>query len=196
MKRNLLLAALVTVITLTSFIILPTAGTYTIDAETSELKWTGYHLAKSYEHWGNVQLTSGTLTTDGEKITSGSFIIDMTTLTNGDIEDEGKNGKLVSHLKNEDFFDVNKYPEAQLVIKSSEKTGENTFNTVGDLTIKGITKEIEFETTVTKITDNEIEATADMRVPRTDFKVMYGWTIENAVLDGEFRMEVKLVGKK
>lgn len=196
MRRNLLLLALVGAVSLMSFIILPTAGTYNIDTKASELKWTGYHLAKSYEHWGHVQLKSGSLETDGEKITGGTFVIDMTSISNADIEEEKDNQKLVNHLKSDDFFSVKDYPEAKLVIKSSEKTGENTYKTTGDLTIKGITKEIEFETKVNKITDTEIEAIADMRVPRTEFKVMYGWKVENAILDGEFRMEVKLVGKK
>lgn len=176
--------------------IAPSANTYKIDTKASELKWTGYHLAKSYEHTGNVQLKSGSLTTDGEKITSGSFVIDMTSITNSDIEDEKDNKKLVSHLKAEDFFHVEKHPEAKLVITGSEETGDNTYETTGDLTIRGITKEITFDTVIEKITDEEIVATADLRVPRTEFKVMYGWSLENAMLDGEFRMEVKLVAKK
>lgn len=195
MKKHLLLFCLAGAVTFMSFINLP-SGTFSVDTKASELKWTGYHLAKSYEHWGNVELKSGSLTTDGEKITSGSFVIDMTTLSNGDIEDEKDNQKLVNHLKNDDFFSVKDYPEAKMVIKSSEKTGDNTYKTIGDLTIKGITKEIEFETKIEKVTDSEIVAIADMRVPRTEFKVMYGWKVENAILDGEFRMEVKLVAKK
>ncbi|ELR68881.1 Rhodanese-like domain protein [Fulvivirga imtechensis AK7] len=196
MNKNLLILTLVSVVSLMSFINLPTAGTYSIDTKASELKWTGYHLAKSYEHWGHVQLKSGALETDGEKITGGTFVIDMNSISNADIEEEKNNQKLVNHLKSDDFFSVKDHPEAKLVIKSSEKTGENTYKTTGDLTIKGITKEIEFGTTVNKLTDTEIEAVADMRVPRTEFKVMYGWKVENAILDGEFRMEVKLVGKK
>lgn len=169
---------------------------YKVDLKSSQFKWTGYHLAKSYEHWGYVDLKSGSLLTDGKKITSGEFVIDMTTIVNKDLEDGKDNAKLVNHLKSDDFFGVEKHPEAKLVIKKTELKSGDTYSTVADLTIRGITKEINFETVVKSIGDNSIEATADFKVKRTDFEVMYGWSIENAMLDGEFRIEVKLVAKK
>jgi polyisoprenoid-binding protein YceI len=169
---------------------------YKVDVKASQLKWTGYHLAKSYEHWGSVDLKSGSLVTDGKKITSGEFVIDMTTLVDKDLEKEKDNAKLTKHLKSDDFFGVEKHPEAKLVIKKTELKSGDTYSTVADLTIRGITKEINFDTVVKSIEDNSLEATADFKVLRTDFQVMYGWSIENAMLDGEFRIEVKLVAKK
>ncbi|MBK7652055.1 MAG: YceI family protein [Flammeovirgaceae bacterium] len=65
-----------------------------------------------------------------------------------------------------------------------------------DLTIRGITKTIEFDATLKDQDASMIEATADLKIKRTDFQVMYGWKVENAMLSDEFRMEVKLVAKK
>lgn len=177
------------------------AFTYTneklmVDAGASQIKWTGYHLAKSYEHWGYVTLKSGSISTDGSKITSGEFILDMTTLVDKDLEKEKDNAKLVAHLKSDDFFAVGKFPEAKLVIKNTEKKSGNTYLTTADLTIRGITKEINFDTELKSISADAVEATADFRIKRTDFEVMYGWSIENAMLDGEFRIEVQLMAKK
>lgn len=169
---------------------------YKVDVKSSQLKWTGYHLAKSYEHWGYVDLKSGSLVTDGKKITSGEFVIDMTTIVDKDLEKVEDNAKLVNHLKSDDFFGVEKHPEAKLVIKKTELKSGDTYSTVADLTIRGITKEINFDTVVKSIGNNSIEATADFKIKRTDFEVMYGWSIENAMLDGEFRIEVKLVAEK
>lgn len=128
-------------------------------------------------------------------ITSGEFVIDMNTITNTDLKDEKDNAKLVKHLKSEDFFDSKNHPDAKLVIKSSSVISSGVLKTTGDLTIRGITKTIEFETRV-KESDDQIVATADLTIQRTDFKVMYGWKIENAMLSGEFRLQAKLVATK
>lgn len=192
MKR-ILIALLLSSAALTAFA--PTKA-LKVDLTASQLKWTGYHLAKSYEHWGYVNLKSGSLETDGSKIVSGQFVIDMTTIVDKDLEKANDNAKLVKHLKSDDFFGVEKHPEAKIVIKKTEKKSGNVFNTTADVTIRGITKEINFDTIINSITENEVEATADFRIKRTDFEVMYGWSIENAMLDGEFRIEVKLVAKK
>ena len=40
---------------------------------------------------------------------------------------------------------------------------------------------------------NTVELKTDFNVVRTDFKVMYGWKIENAILGGEFRLEGSIV---
>lgn len=196
MKNLMLFIVLGVSIVLMSFTGNQSAGTFKIDTKASQLKWTGYHLAKSYEHTGFVTLKSGNLITDGEKITGGEFVIDMNTITDVDLKDAKDNAKLTNHLKSEDFFAVSQFPEAKLVITGSEKTGDNTYKTTADLTIRGITKTITFDTKVTKLTDTEIVASADFNVKRTDFKVMYGWKVENAMLSGEFRMQVSLVGNK
>ncbi|MEM7107567.1 MAG: YceI family protein [Bacteroidota bacterium] len=167
-------------------------GNYAVNASESQLKWTGYHLAKSYEHWGYVDLKSGNIEVSNGKITSGEFTIDMTSIANKDVEGEKESKKLDGHLKSNDFFAVKKYPEAKLVIKKVDASGKAT----GDLTIRGITKEIEFDTKVKEASDEKIVATADIKVDRTDFKVMYGWKLENAILSNEFRMEVELVANK
>ena len=160
-----------------------------VDTSESQLKWTGYHLAKSYEHWGYVGLKAGKATVKNGKITAGEFVIDMNTITSEDVEKESDKAKLVGHLKSDDFFAVEKYPEAKLVIKKMNASGKTT----GDLTIRGITKPVEFQTTIEQATDSKLVATADIKVDRTDFKVMYGWKLENAILSNEFRMEVKIV---
>jgi len=165
------------------------------DTEASQLKWTGYHLAKSYEHTGFIKLKSGKLTTNNGIITSGEFLIDMNSITNTDITDAGKNGKLVGHLKSPDFFDVASNPEAKLVITKSVSTGNGTLKATGDLTIRGITKTIEFEAKLTE-SGNKVEVTADLKVVRTDFKVMYGWSVENVMISSEFRIEIKIIASK
>lgn len=179
---------------LVSFKLKPVAETYQVSTDQSDVKWTGYHVAKSYEHWGNIKVKSGIIVMEGDELTGGEFVIDMTSISCGDIEDSEKNGKLVGHLKNEDFFNVEKYGESKLVIKSATKNGD-TYNVTADITIRGISNEITFDATKSASGD-QVEFNAIMKVDRTVHKVMYGWSVENVVLSNEFKLDVKLVAKK
>ncbi len=120
-----------------------TAQDMKVDTQKSNLKWHGEKVTG--EHWGNIDLKEGWLSWDNNKLTDGEFVIDMASITNTDIEDEGYNAKLVGHLKSDDFFGVNKYPTAKLEIKGSEKFQNNKAKVKAHLTIKETTLPIEFE---------------------------------------------------
>ena len=47
-----------------------------------------------------------------------------------------------AHLKSEDFFFTEKYPEISFTSTSFTKTGENTYQLNGDLTMRGVTKPV------------------------------------------------------
>jgi len=47
-----------------------------------------------------------------------------------------------AHLKSGEFFDAEKYPKITFESTSFKKTGDDEFELVGDLTIKGITKPV------------------------------------------------------
>lgn len=49
------------------------------------------------------------------------------------------------HLKSADFFDVEKYDRITFQSKSFDKKGEDDYELTGDLTIKGISKEIKLD---------------------------------------------------
>ena len=51
-----------------------------------------------------------------------------------------------THLKSPDFFEVEKYPEITFVSTSLKKVDDNEYELVGNLTMKGITKEIKLNT--------------------------------------------------
>lgn len=46
------------------------------------------------------------------------------------------------HLRSDDFFNAEKFPEMKFVSKSFKKTGKNKYKLVGDLTIRDVTKQI------------------------------------------------------
>ena len=110
------------------------------------------------------------------------------------------NDKLVGHLKSDDFFGVETHPTATFVLKSAEKKSGNEYTVKGDLTIKGITKSIEFPATV-KVSGNTLEASAEVVIDRSKFDVKYG---SGSFFDGlgdkmiydDFTLDISLVATK
>ena len=189
MKKGILLTALSLTVLLFAFTSVKKAA-YTIDASKSSVKWTAYHLAKSYQHSGVVTIKSGNLETANGKITGGSVIMDMATIANTDL-DADKKAKLEGHLKSDDFFAVDKHPEANLEI--SKVDGNKV---TGKITIRGITEDISFELKDVNVTDDLVSATATLKVDRSKHKVLYGWSIENAMISNEIDLEVSIVANK
>ena len=52
------------------------------------------------------------------------------------------------HLKSDDFFNAEKYPEINFKSTSFEKLGDNKYKVTGDLTIRDVTKNVTFDATL------------------------------------------------
>lgn len=143
-----------------------------IKVKKSEIKWSGSQLFSFNKHYGTVNFKEGRMQFDRDKLKSGSLVIDMTTLAN---VDGGYNEGLVGHLKDPDFFDVEKYPTATL--KITKVTYDNVMNTSleveADLTIKGITKPITF-TAQTNSSNGTITFTSKLIIDRSRWEIKYG----------------------
>lgn len=167
MKKNALSLALAVV-----FGTAVTASTpvevVTKEVKTSEstVTWKGYKVTGS--HYGIINLTSGSLSFDGDKLVGGEFVVDMTSLISQDLEGEYK-GKLEGHLKSDDFFGVEKHPTSTLIFTGVKSSGKNSYEVTGDLTIKGITKAVTFDVSI-----YGSKATATMKVDRSEYDVRYG----------------------
>ena len=130
-----------------------------VKTDKSKLSWKAYKFTGS--HNGTVDIKSGFLTFDGDKLIGGEFVVDMTTLVSLDAQG-GMKDRLEGHLKSEDFFGVEKHPTSKLVFNKVEQSGKNAYTVTGDLTIKDITKPITFEMSV-----YGSKATANLKVDRT-----------------------------
>jgi len=167
------------------------------DVSASQITWTGKKVTG--QHTGTILLKEGWITVDGNAITGGEFIIDMSSIKDTDLKDEKTRGMLEGHLKSDDFFGVEKFPLSNLVITGSElKDGKITVK--GNLTIKGKTNPIEFTTVKTKEGD-AVVYTALITVDRSEFDVRYGSgkffaNLGDKVIYDEFTLDVKLVLQK
>lgn len=141
MKKSILLV----LFTICSTLCVSAQNEVKIDTSKSLVKWTGSNLFKFNKHFGTVKFKDGNFIKTESKITGGEFTIDMNTIINTD----GKyNEMLIWHLKNQDFFDVEKHPFSYLKIKTVTYQSEKEINIKADLTIKEITKTIDFSATI------------------------------------------------
>jgi len=165
-----------------------------VNVEKSIVKWVGYKLTGQHE--GTITIKEGELTFENETLKAGTFVMDMNSISTTDLEGGSKN-RLDGHLKNEDFFDVEKYQIASLKFKTVKPTSKknkagNNYFVVADMTIKGITNEVFFKMTVF-----ENSATANLKIDRTKFNITYkSATLTSIVKDkaiyDEFDLSVKL----
>lgn len=144
------------------------------DPAASILKWEGKKVTG--QHDGTLAIKKGEVTFSGKDLKGGEIQIDMASLVNLDLKDAEYNKKLVTHLKSDDFFNVEKFPLAILKIKSA-KSVEGfvgpTYEIVADLTIKGKTNEVKFPAVIdTK--DGKTTLTANLTIDRTRWDIKYG----------------------
>ncbi len=160
-----------------------------IKVENSEVNWKAYKVTGSHE--GTIALKSGFLTFKEETLTGGEFVIDMTSITNTDMEGEYK-GKLEGHLKSDDFFGVEANPTSTLVITKVKTSGKSSYKVTGDLTIKGKTNPITFDFSV-----YGQKASASLKIDRALYDVKYGSTsffegLKDKAIYDEFDLNVAL----
>ncbi len=176
------------------------ATTYKVDASKSELKWNGKKVTG--EHYGTINLKEGSFTLDGAKLTGGSFVADMNTIVVQDLTDKEYNGKLVGHLKSDDFFAVEKHPTASFVVTKATPKTANTYDVTGNLTIKGITKPVTFPVTVTPAS-NGASVKGTIVVDRSKYDMQFrsksffdAATLGDKMVYDDFTIDVNLVAKK
>lgn len=165
------------------------------------INWTGAKLA--YDHKGTLNITSGVFSAEGNKIKSGDFVIDMTSLKNTDLAgDAEKQADLEGHLKGADFFDVATFSKAMFSITSVADADTDDANCMitGNLTMKGVSKSVTFPALVVAKEDGTLTAISDkFTINRTDWGIKYGSGLAGAVGDkiisDNFTLQINLKAK-
>ncbi len=95
------------------------------------------------------------------------------------------------HLRSEDFFSADKFPEEKFVSTAFEKSGENTYKITGNLTLRGVTKQVvldaKFNGKMKSPWGNEVAGfKVTGSVKRTDFGLVWNKTLDaGGLLVGE-----------
>jgi polyisoprenoid-binding protein YceI len=111
--------------------------TWTLDPHHTSVAFSAKHMGVSTVRGRFDQVEANLELDDPNDPTTGSGTI---TVQAGSI-DTGS-AMRDGHLKGADFFDVEKFPTIVFTLKSVKETGNENFTAIGDLTIKGVTKEI------------------------------------------------------
>jgi len=185
MKKVLLLAVLVSGL----------AFGQTKKLTSSDVHWWGYKIAKTEasSHDGTVKVKSGNLVLKNGAVVGGTFVLDMTSLTSTDLSGEYQ-GKLNGHLKNGDFFEVEKFPTATYKITSVKKNTNKDYNFVvnGNLTIKGKTAPVSFPAKITSANGVVTLESDKFSFDRQKFDVAYKSTMQDVMVKDEVDMKVKI----
>ncbi|AYL97922.1 YceI family protein [Mucilaginibacter celer] len=136
----------------------------------SRIEWIGRKVTGAHD--GTINIARGTFNVAGGKLTGGEFTIDTTSIKILDIEDEATNAQFAGHLASDDFFAIEKYPEATLVITSVAPKTAEAYQVEGNLTIKGITHPIAFDAAV-NISADTLTATGKITIDRTKYEMKF-----------------------
>ena len=145
---------------------LPSEGTFPLDSSASTLTYSAMRIAGS-PHTGTVTISDGSVAFSGGAVTSGSFTIDMTTIT-----EDKNNSRFLGHVNSADFFDVETYPTATFEITNLEQTSDTTAQVTGSLTVLDQTNEISFPATVTEQATT-VTVNAEITIDRTRWGIIY-----------------------
>ena len=158
-------------------------NSYKANVTKSIITWKGSKPTGSHD--GIINLKSGVFNIENGIIKAGEFVVDMNSISCNDLEAGKGKEKLEKHLKNSDFFDVEKFPIAKFQIASSEIKGSQLHIT-GNLTIKDITKSITIPVTVTEKEGFTSLKSDAFSIDRTEFGVTYSSKKFSSALKDKF----------
>ena len=162
---------------------------WVLDPIHSELSFKIKHLMITNVS-GSFKNFNAEVETEGEDFTTGEFNLtaDVASITTN-------NEQRDAHLRNSDFFEVDKYPRMKFKSTRIHKVDGNTFSVSGDLTLRGITKPVILNVEYSGLTkdpwgNERVGFTVTGKINRSDWGVNFNGVLETGgVMLGE---EVKI----
>ncbi|MBF0567437.1 MAG: YceI family protein [Nitrospirae bacterium] len=195
-SKNIWLFILAVVFVIPSLV---SAATWEIDPEHTTIGFSVRHMMVSNVK-GLFSHFSGKAIIDDADMTKSSF---SATIDTSSIDT--KIAKRDTHLKSADFFDVTKFPDMTFVSKKVIPEGKDHMKVIGDLTIKGTTKEVTLEVDGPSAAMKDPwgnmrrGASAAAKINRKDFGLIWNKALETGgVLVGDevtINLEVEMIKK-
>lgn len=153
------------------------SGLFAVDTEMSVVRWTGRNLFN--HHRGTLKLSGGRLEIDGSTLRSAGFTLDMNSIACEDLTDPEMNAMLIRHLRDDDFFAVDRFPTAEFVCDHADPLpgctpGLPNFTLNGSLTLRGVTQPLSFPGVIAAADDDHVTGQAQFEFDRTQFGASYG----------------------
>lgn len=172
------------------------AKTYSIAGRSAKVGWIGTKVTA--HHFGEINISEGTIEVKDANVVGGSFTIDMTTLVT---LDKSGGEKLTGHLKSDDFFDVEQYPTAVFEIISAERRvfterpaatqydehkrfqlNNPTHRLIGNLTMHGVTRQINIPAEI-EFLPGSLIAKSQFDLNRKDWGIDFTGPKDNLIRD-------------
>lgn len=172
--------------------------------ENSIIEWKGFKPTGT--HAGTLAVASGNFEMNGDQIVGGEFTLDMNSITVTDLEAGNGKENLEAHLKGtvegkqDHFFNVEEFPTAKFEVTAvTTESGQTVME--GNLTIKGISKNIAFPVEIQQ-NEDMIEVSSDaFTIDRTQWNVNYGSksvfdNLGDKFINDEIELHIVVAAKK
>ncbi|SFD89430.1 Polyisoprenoid-binding protein YceI [Chitinophaga sp. CF118] len=158
----------------------------------SNIDWVGRKVTGA--HNGTIAVKEGSLILNDSKLTGGKFIIDTTSIKILDVTDPATNAQFAGHLASDDFFSIQKYPEATFQITSVSGN-----HIEGDLTIKGITHPVGFDPEI-NVNGELLTATGKLVIDRTKYEMKFRSgnffkDLGDTLIYNDFELDISITAK-
>jgi len=167
------------------------AATYQIDSAHSAAAFTVRHMMVTNVS-GAFSKVTGTVVYDPSNPAASRVeaVIDASSI-------DTREPKRDAHLRSEDFFDVARFPTITFNSKRVEKAGEGRLRVVGDLTLRGVTREVVLEVEgptpeISTPSGYRMGASATARINRKDFGMTWNRALDagGVVVGEEVRIQI------
>lgn len=176
-----------------------TLATWTIDGTHTEAGFAVKHLMISTVRgrFGDVQ---GSISFDPSNLATGSATVTINTASI-----DTKEAQRDAHLRSADFFDVEKFPTLTFKSRAVQALKGDTFQLVGDLTIKDVTREVVLDVESHGLQNDpwggeRAGFSAHTKINRKDFGLTWNATLEAGGLlvgeDVKITLDLELIKSK
>lgn len=192
MRRNLIAALTLSAAGALAALPAEAAEVYTIDPTHSEVSFQVRHLVTQVR--GKFNDYQGTIDLDPAKLESSKveFRIKAASIDTA-LPDRDK------HLRSEDFFFTEKYPEITFKSQQIKATGKDTYEVTGPLTMRGVTKTVTLPVTfLGKVRDpwgnDKAGFALETTVNRKDYGIVWNAALDNGgvVLGDDVKIAINL----
>lgn len=168
------------------------AEVHNIDASHSEVSFQLRHLVTQVR--GNFNDYEGTINLDPANLEKSSvdFRIKAASI-------DTNNADRDKHLRAEDFFHTEKYPEITFKSKSIKKADKDTYNVTGTLTMRGVSKEVTLPVTYLGAVkdpwgNQKAGFATEVTLNRKDYGINWNAALDNGgfVLSDEVKVSINL----
>ena len=181
---------------------------YVVDAQSAKVLWEGSKVTG--KHNGSVNVANGEFFLKDGEITSGTFTLAMNSIIVNDLQPGQGKEDLEGHLKGtgaegvDDFFNVNTFPTATYAITKTTALANDSTAThlvYGNLTLKGVTKEVGFKAKITNEGNMVKVSVPQFQIDRTEFGIKFrsGKFFDNLAdkaINDNFGLAIELTANK